>query len=443
MNKYFLGVLLVLISVSMSAQDYDFVVLDSIRDVSMEQEYPNNYFFYFDVWGDEIDGVKYAFLSSMKGVHVYKIVNNEFEFVDFEEARETSSVVAHRDYFVYENHLYTVCDEGNSSLQVFDLNYLPDSIHKVYDNNSEVGRAHNVWVDTSTSVLYAMGDWGMKFFDVTNPSNPIVTGGWYDDYVHDMYARNDTIYAFLPFTGLHIFKYNNGSVSTISTMYTYAEQGICHSGWVTEDGNYIYFADESRGKRMKAYDISGANIYSPRLIGLYGLTDYESVVHNIMQEGDYIFVAYYRDGFKVYSTKSTLSPQLVAEYTPDYEYPLTNKFDGTWGVYKFKGSPLVLFADQHKGLFLTSFENKTASVDDQDLAVDFSFKNGQLTLFWEANSEVSKVNLFDENGRLISSNEVIRNGYFSQNLSHLETGLYFYQIESNIGTSSGKFIKSE
>lgn len=440
MTKLFSSLTLALLTFSTFSQTYNFNVLDSIRDETMEDNY-SSYYYYFDVWGEEIDGDKYAFLSSMQGLHVYRIINEKFEYIDFKEAKEISSIVAHRDYFVHNNHLYAVCDEGNSSLEIYDLNYLPDSVHKVYDDNSEVARAHNVWVDTSSNVLYAMGDWGMKYFDISNPAVPVFEGGWYDEYVHDMYARNDTIFAFLPFTGLHVFKYNQGNLATIAEMYTYVDQGICHSGWLSENGNYLYFADESRGKRMKAYDVSGVNIYSPRLLGLFGLTGNESIAHNLMQEGDFIYVAYYRDGFKVYSTENSVNPVLVAQYETYHPFSLNDKFDGAWGVYKFKDSPYVLFSDQHNGLFLMEFQKEnTASTSEQPLVVDFKFHQDELHINFEGGAS-AVLNIYDASGCLVGTYNLTRNSYFSQNLSFLESGLYFYQVESGNNTASGKFVK--
>ena len=78
------------------------------------------------------------------------------------------------------------------------------------------------------------------------------------DYVHDMFVRNDTIYASTGWKGLQIVKYNTGSntFSLLQTFAGYPYSGYNHSSWQTDDRKTIVFADEvSNGLPAKVLDV--------------------------------------------------------------------------------------------------------------------------------------------------------------------------------------------
>ena len=97
---------------------------------------------YSDVWGFVQNAKEYAVIGSTFGTHVFDVTDPGSTYqADSVAGAFQGFGVNHRDYKDYMGYLYAVCDEGTSTLQIFDLSYLPDSIPKVYDEDSLFIRA--------------------------------------------------------------------------------------------------------------------------------------------------------------------------------------------------------------------------------------------------------------------------------------------------------------
>ena len=171
------------------------VLLDNWTDETIEKGAEDAVF--NDVWGFKQNGQDYCVIGSNKGTHFFKIENDQLILIDFEPGRHQGNQTEHRDFKVYKNYLYGVCDEGPSSLQIFDLSYLPDSASKVYDDNAFFQICHNIYIDTLNAKLFACGanNIGMKVLDISDPVNPTLNYNFNElPYVHDCYVRNDTAF---------------------------------------------------------------------------------------------------------------------------------------------------------------------------------------------------------------------------------------------------------
>ena len=82
---------------------------------------------YNEVWGYAKDGREYAIIGSTRGTHFFDVTNPSSPIqVDFVIGRDTGFQIVHRDYHDYRGYLYMVSDEGDASLQIVDLSFLPD-----------------------------------------------------------------------------------------------------------------------------------------------------------------------------------------------------------------------------------------------------------------------------------------------------------------------------
>ena len=163
---------------------------------------------YNDCWGYVQNDQEYAILGSTEGTHFFKIdVNNSFNQVDFKSGKFSSSSVIHRDIKVFQNYAYVVCDEGESSLQVFDLSFLPDSVHLVAENDTSFARVHNLFIDPENELMYAclitpkingvlQNQKSMEVYSISNPVSPILIYSGPTDIpeVHDAFVRNNIAY---------------------------------------------------------------------------------------------------------------------------------------------------------------------------------------------------------------------------------------------------------
>ena len=180
---------------------------------------------YNDCWGFIEDGREYVVAGSTEGTHIFEITDeNKLRSADFVEGKYLSSLVIHRDFKTYRNYLYSVCDEGLSSLQIIDVSFLPDSVSLVAENSTDFTQVHTIFIDTANALLYAcditpssggvlLPQSAMKVYSLTNPLLPqlMYTGPNDIPEVHAAYVRNNIAYLNCGFDGLRVYDFSNPS----------------------------------------------------------------------------------------------------------------------------------------------------------------------------------------------------------------------------------------
>ena len=332
---------------------------------------------YNDCFGIIHEGKEYAVAGSTEGTHIFELTDeNHFAFRAFVEGKYNSSMVIHRDYATYKNYLYAVCDEGNSSLQIIDYQYLPDSVSVVADLQNPFGRVHNVFIDTLNALLYACrinpivsGTTTtlipMRVFDISNPINPIQVWEGPNDLneVHDIYVRDHRAILNCGPDGIRVYDFSNPSNPTwLSSLSIYNEQGYNHQGWLSPDGQTYVFADETLGLRLKKCRFDGTNLQIVQRFGTSNYNDY--IPHNIMISDAFAYVAYYNEGLRIYDLR-TNPPVEMASYDTFLESSIF-KMNGAWGIFNQWPSGRILVSDRQNGLFLFDFDEERFQVPSKD-----------------------------------------------------------------------------
>ncbi|MDX1348591.1 MAG: choice-of-anchor B family protein [Putridiphycobacter sp.] len=438
--KYFL---IIFFSFPAWSQQYFNVELRSQWSDTTITEGPGNVRF-SDVWGFEYKNSNYAVLGSTDGTHFLRIENNSIKPIQFEKGAFSGSLVQHRDFKRYKNYIYGVCDEGSSTLQIFDMRYLPDSVHKVYDSNELFTTCHNLFIDTVKAKLYACGpdNVGMKIYDLQEPESPVL---WYTfnnvSYVHDCFVSNDTAFLNAGADGLKVYDFsNNVTPIEIGVLSLYQDKGYNHSGWMDPTKSMYCFIDETLGKKIKLCSLKNGidNIEVNALFGTRNAVDY--IPHNIIVHSGYAFVSYYNEGFRIFDLEQSPIKQVGFYDT----YPETNSFKmhGAWGVYVFEKDELILVSDRQSGLFSFYFPFKAfrnRNTDHQVYGTPFVNAESKIIIGAE-NNENLRFNVFSVAGSIVYESEVMRN-WVNIPLD-LNPGEYIYQIFSEVGeiSYSGKFI---
>ncbi len=309
-------------------------------------------------WHDG-NGREYAILGSMAWTHFIEVTNPAAPVVR-DSVLGTFGQCIHRDFKTYGNYCYGVADEGNSTLQVIDMSYLPDSVHVVYNSAQFFERAHNCFVDSASGRLYIVGsntqNQGVIVLDIgTNPEVPTLLGSVnLGSYTHDLSVRGDTAYMNNGFDGFRIYDFVNPAAPVmLASLPSYPQQGYNHSCWLTEDGDYLVMCDETRNKSCKIVDVrnfGNLNITSMFRSALL-FPDSTSIPHNPLVIGNYAVIAYYHDGVQIWDISNKSAPVHVAGYDT---YPINTTYNdwyGAWGTYPFLPSGTVLGSDVHNGLF--------------------------------------------------------------------------------------------
>ncbi len=399
---------------------------------------------YNDCWGFTKDGSEYAIIGSTEGTHFFRISEDDkLQELDFVQGRFSSTMVIHRDIKVYRNYAYAVCDEGESSLQIIDLSYLPDSVHVVADNDTNFARVHNLFIDDQNALMYVcsvtpkvggvlVGQKSMEVYSLANPELPVLVYEGPNDIpeVHDAFVRNNIAYLNCGFDGLRVYDFTNPSSPVfIQNLTVYQDQGYNHQGWLSHNGSTYVFADETGGKRLKKCTVgAGHEITVKSYFGTN--SDDNSVPHNVWIDDHFAYVAYYNEGLRIFD----LRPQVPLEIAHYDTYPTDHFFNmnGAWGVFAGYSSGNIIVSDRQNGLFLFNFEAavfSNTSTGTVSVYPNPVLRNAEFIVHISV-PEVSnfEIDLVDLNGRIIEQHSIY-NASYAKLKGPASQGLYFVEVK--------------
>ena len=410
---------------------------------------------YNEVWGLAVNDSEYAIIGSTQGTHFINVTDPSSPIEDFfVRGASFGNHIIHRDYHDYNGYLYAVSGEDRdnlkSALQIIDISNLPESIDVIYNSNARIRKAHNIFIDTSQAKLYACAVKGgdaafsaLRIYDISNiepvleANYTIDIGGSVVANVHDAFVNDHLAYLNAGNDGLLIVDFANLEAPEVLTSLKgtdYPDSGYNHSGWLSEDGKYYYFADETWGTDMKVYDVT-----DPRNIILVSTFDAGndsqfSIPHNQVVYCNYIFTSYYYDGLQVHDISDPENPKRVMYY-PTTSITARANYEGAWGVYPFLPSGNILVSDMQNGLFIIEKLNDycTPSSLDEQIVTNLNVKlfpnpnNGRFVI--SSDREIQHLKLYNMTGSLVYEAQNVKEQ--TLNMHHLNAGIYFAEL--NIG----------
>ena len=403
---------------------------------------------YSGCWGFTQNGKEYAVIGSTEGHHFFCLTESDsLQFIDFVPGRYVSAQAITREYKTYQNYLYATGDEGDGSLQIIDLSHLPDSISLVQDiQNSEIGKIHNLFIDTVNALLYAcsvtpflngqeLSLVPLKVFSLQDPLNPMLLWQGPDDLfeVHDVFVRNNLAILNCGYEGIRIYDFTQPNQPIYkSNLSIYQDQGYNHQGWLCPDNKTYVFADETAGTKIKKATLNSD--FSITINSLFGTenTPYDKTAHNIHCTNEFAFVAYYNDGLRIYDLRSN-TPQEIAFYDT-HQDELGNTFSmwGAWGIYAFLPSNRILISDRISGLFLFDFDRDLFSkLQPQEEFIIFpnpSSTNESCTFSIPVDAKDPQLKIIDLFGKVIWEVNFINKSIVTLDRS-FSSGMYCVQFE--------------
>ncbi|MDQ3099990.1 MAG: choice-of-anchor B family protein [Bacteroidota bacterium] len=423
------------------------------QTIPASSQYGNQY---NDVWGFAANGREYAFIGSTEGVHVFDVTAPENSvLIDVVPGSHTGTDIVHRDYKTYAGHLYAVCDEGPSSLQIINLQYLPDSVHLVYDSQELLFRAHNIQIDTLNARLYTNGgNTPFSVFSIADPASPVLIKDceadipWWGGtigYVHDCFVRDNIVWC-NDEDGMHVVDMTDiDEPVMLGSITTYPGQGYNHSGWMNDDGTLYVMADETHGSPLKFIDpadLSDLQVMSTATSGI----DTLSIIHNPFFTGDRVHVAYYYDGYWLWDASDPLQPQLLGYYDTS-PIPHSTSYEGAWGVYPFLPSGNILVSDMQTGLWVLQIDETTAvsdgSVSTPIAIISPTSTTGMITIRpMHPGSDRLSIEVIDASGRMIRAHTAANEISTEIDLRELQDGIYLITVRSGDRTHTQRIVKT-
>ena len=361
--------LLLLQATLVSAQSKNIALLDHWQDTSLISN--SSQVRYSGLWTFSKGTKEYAVIGTTEGASFLQLLeNNEVSFIDQIDGKYVSTQAITREYKRYQNYIYAIGDEGDASLQIIDISYLPDSVVLVNEIQDErVGKAHTIHIDSVNALLYlcsvtpivngqALGLIPLRVFSLEDPLEPLLLWEGFDDLaeVHDMELRDEIAILNCGFDGIRVYDFSNPIAPIyLSNLEFYQNQGYNHQGSLSPDKRTYVFADETPGTRVKKCTVSSN--YNLQIQHNFGVPDlpYPKTPHNIYITNNLAYVAYYNDGLRIYDLR-TNPPIEIAAYDTHVDLP-GNTFSmwGAWGVSANLTSKRVVVSDRISGLFLFDF----------------------------------------------------------------------------------------
>ena len=367
-----------------------------------------------DIWGHvDLNNMReYALIGLRAGVAIIDVSEpSSPQVVASIQGQSTTwrDIKVHQFYDAsskrFKAFAYVGADNVNEGIVILDLSALPDRIDVVGRNISD-RQSHNVYISgvnysTNTSLSsqspllhvtgsenfggswrsYTMNDSGE--LDIAFRQNSASRSDYTHDasslLIDDVRASRDcnttdngmcNIIVDFNEQEIRLWEHNSPSSANQLGQASYPNVSYVHSGWWTEDKQYIFVHDEldernfSLNTTINIFEISDLN--RPSLVSTWtGPT--RAVDHNGFVRGNKYYMSNYERGVTILDIKDPTAPQEIG-YFDTYSASNNASFNGNWGVYPYLPSGIILASDIQGGLFIL----KDETLDSQSDTVGFA-----------------------------------------------------------------------
>lgn len=447
MKKYLLIILCGLFSTSSFCQsltlvnevNFDFVT-NGLGDVGSS-----------DCWGwVSPDGTDYAIIGNYNSVAFVRA--SDGLICDSVPAAALQDGYYHRDMIVHGNYCYAVSEMAgvNEGLMIFDLSPLPDSVRFVgaWNNGGQLIKSHNLDIDTATSHLYIEGDGnqGVDIVSIVDPENPVKVGLIFVPGVHDVFARNDTVWVAEGSTPAYsVYDCTDKGNPILLGRITSNNFGYCHNIWPSENGKYFFTTEETSFKTVKVWDAT--NLSNIVQLGTYLGTN--NLAHNVHVMGKYLFISHYTSGVTVVDWSNPGLPIEVAAYDT-YPQNDISDFYGCWGTFPYTKNDYVYASNFEGKLFILQWDPVGVGLEDElelEVGIPYPsvFDHATNIPFELESAEHVEIIAYDQSGRQVAEilNADLAPGTYVQpwRATGLSAGVYLLELRTEDQHQTFRVVK--
>ena len=276
-------------------------------------------------------------------------------------AHDTASASL-QDVRVYGGYAFAINQYG--PVQIIDIDPPEQAYTAATFTTPSIIGAHTIEIDGHYAYLslFGIGPKNLHILDIANPLAPVDVGQWRhpdqdlpsNAQAHDCYVYGNRLYSFYLEGGVGILDITDRSAPQTLGIINYPGS-FTHSGWTTNDGQYLLTCDELYDGHLRVFDVS--NPANAPQVGEYR-SQWDSGIHNVYVRGRYAFIAYYSEGFRVVDLIDPTRPAEVAFY--DTYKDGGSIFNGAYAAYPYAPSGRVYVSDMNRGLFTFEFAETPA-----------------------------------------------------------------------------------
>lgn len=274
-----------------------------------------------------------------------------------------------REIKTYQNYCYVVSDDSSpNTFQIIDMSTLPSTVTVVHNGTGYFERGHTIYIDQDKmyigSTTYTSGYSPMTVWSLATPTAPVLLRKLEQDLsfissVHDMFVRNDTVFASCGNQGLYLIKFNpvTNTFSQIGSYTGYTSSAYNHSSFLTQNAKYLIFCDEvPSALPIRIIDVQNfSNIQPVQTWNPHPAT----TPHNPYLIGNqWAIVSCYQDGLFIYDISSPGSVWQSGFFDtyPQGGFNTGNyggqDYRGNWGAYPYLPSGIIIANDMQNGVFI-------------------------------------------------------------------------------------------
>lgn len=316
---------------------------------------------YSGSWYYTKDGVEYGLVGAKTGTAIYEITAdgylNELAFIPGPPSNW-------REITVVSDHAYVVTEGtgAGQGMQVISLGALPNSASLVttYDATFQTGHIIQKDIFQERDRVYVCGTnttSGVHILDVSNPVSPEEIGLYQPGYyIHDCHVRGDTLYAAAFYEAkLDFVNIVDPALPEVFNVLN-DPGGNTHSCSTTDNGDYLFLADELDGLPGRIFDLSSSEDLDQ--LALYTANE-ESLVHNPYIVGnDLAYISHNTEGLRIVDIADPRLPVEVA-YFDTYD-GASGGFAGLWSACPYLPSGKIIGGDRTRGIMLFQYDQTRA-----------------------------------------------------------------------------------
>jgi len=261
-----------------------------------------------------------------------------------------------REIKVWNDHAYVTTEAENGGLTIVDLRPLPQStdLPATVFLAQDWTTSHSLFIDENGRLFIFganRGAGGTIMYDLTQDAMAPVEVGSYDPlYIHDGFARGDTLYAGHVYNGFFSIVDVSDPAAPVLLGSHLTPNAFTHNVWLDASGDHLFTTDERTAAYVGSYDISDPTDIQ-FLDKLQSDPGSGAIPHNTYWlPSGHVVQSYYTYGVTIYDASRPDNLVEVGHYDTS---PFSGGgFFGAWGVYPFFDSGRLIISDIEEGLFV-------------------------------------------------------------------------------------------